>query len=130
MHLAARNGARGILIFGATGSRLDHVMANLELLLLGKELGIPISIMDANNYISLAPSGTVIKRRAQFGKYVSFFPLGGSVRGLTLEGFKYPLEKHYLTALDCGLTVSNEIAGESAKVTFESGDLMMIQSRD
>lgn len=127
---AVLEGAKNILILGATGSRLDHLMANIELLALGKELGVQISIMDANNYICLVRSGTVLKKKGQFGRFVSFFPLGGEVQGLTLEGFKYPLKDYCLRVRDSGLTVSNEIKEDTAEVTFDSGTLMMIMSRD
>lgn len=127
---AVAEGAKNILLLGATGSRLDHLMANIELLALGKELGVQVSIMDANNYIRLVPSGTVLKKKGQFGRFVSFFPLGGEVQGLTLEGFKYPLKEHCLRARDSGLTVSNEIKEDTAEVTFDSGTLLMIMSRD
>ena len=80
--------------------------------------------------MKLIPSGTVLKKSEQFGKYVSFFSLGGEVTGLTLEGFKYSLNEYHLTAADSGLTVSNEISSEIAKVTYESGSLLMIMSRD
>lgn len=123
-------GARDILIFGATGTRLDHVLANLGLLSMGKEKGVHISIADQWNYITLAESGTVLKRDSQFGKYVSFFTVGGDVDGLTLKGFKYPLNKYHLTVADSGLTVSNEIAEETAEITYDSGQLLMIMSRD
>ena len=72
----------------------------------------------------------VLKKEEQFGKYVSFFPFGGNVTDLTLEGFKYPLSNYCLTAADSGLTVSNEIISEHARVTFSSGELLMIMSRD
>lgn len=49
---------------------------------------------------------------------------------LTLEGFKYPLSNYCLTAADSGLTVSNEIISEHARVTFSSGVLLMIMSKD
>lgn len=130
LRLAVERGAKEVLILGATGTRLDHVMANMELLLLGKKRGLTVAMADRNNYISLIESGFEIKRTGQFGKYISFFPMGGDVRGLTLEGFKYPLDRHYLTASDSGLTVSNEIMEDTGKVTFESGNLLMIMSRD
>ncbi len=123
-------GARDIVIFGATGTRLDHVLANLGLLSLGKDKGVHISIADQWNYITLVGSGTVLKRDSQFGKYVSFFTVGGDVDGLTLKGFKYPLDKYHLTVSDSGLTVSNEITEETAEVTYDSGQLLMIMSRD
>ncbi len=128
-HMIER-GARDILIFGATGTRLDHVMANLGLLSLGKARGVHIAIADQWNYITLAESGTVLEKASQFGKYVSFFTVGGDVEGLTLKGFKYPLNGYRLTVRDSGLTVSNEIIEERAEVTYDSGQLLMIMSRD
>ena len=123
-------GARDILILGATGTRLDHVLANLGLLSMGKDKGVHISIADQWNYITLVESGTVLKRDMQFGKYVSFFPVGGDVEGLVLKGFKYPLCGYHLTVSDSGLTVSNEILEETAEIIYDSGQLLMIMSRD
>lgn len=128
--MALERGSRDIAILGATGSRLDHVLANLGLLSLGRDRGARISILDQQNYITLAESGTVLKRSGQFGKYVSFFPVGGDVTGLTLKGFYYPLNGYHLTVSDSGLTVSNEIREETAEVTYDSGTLLMIMSRD
>ena len=125
-----RKGAKDILILGATGTRLDHVLANLGLLSMGKEQGVRIAIADQWNYITLAESGTILHREEQFGKYVSFFTVGGDVTGLTLRGFKYPLNGYHLTVEDSGLTVSNEISEETAEILYESGQLLMIMSRD
>ena len=112
------------------GARLDHVLANLGLLSMGKEQGVRIAIADQWNYITLAESGTILHREEQFGKYVSFFTVGGDVTGLTLRGFKYPLNGYHLTVEDSGLTVSNEISEETAEILYESGQLLMIMSRD
>ena len=127
---AAAMGVKSLILLGATGTRLDHVLANMGLLLWGKKEGIRVKIVDANNYICLAENGRILKKREQFGKYVSFFPYGGNVEHLTLKGFKYPLVDYSLKAEDSGLTVSNEIVEEEAQVIFESGNLIMIMSRD
>ena len=115
MNYAIRTGAKKIVIFGVTGNRVDHLMANFGLLVLAQNQGAEV---------------TLVKKSEQFGKYVSFFPFGGNVTDLTLEGFKYPLSNYCLTAADSGLTVSNEIISEHARVTFSSGELLMIMSRD
>lgn len=125
-----RDGAKDILILGATGTRLDHVLANLGLLSMGKEQNVHIAIADQWNYITLVENGTKLHRAEQFGKYISFFTVGGDVTGLTLRGFKYPLNGYHLTAADSGLTVSNEITEETAEILYESGQLLMIMSRD
>ena len=130
MNHMIREGAKEILIFGATGTRLDHVLANLGLLSMGKEQGVQIVLADQWNYITLVESGTVLKKEEQFGKYVSFFSVGGDVAGLSLKGFKYPLNRYHLTVADSGLTVSNEITEETAEITYDSGQLLMIMSRD
>ena len=130
MNYAIQNGAKEIVILGVTGNRVDHLMANFGLLILAQKQGAEVALADRYNYMKLIPSGTILKKAEQFGKYVSFFPLGGDVTGLTLEGFKYPLDKYHLTTADSGLTVSNEISEEYAKVTYESGTLLMIMARD
>ena len=130
MNLAIRRGAKKIAILGVTGKRVDHLMAHLGLLKLAQEQGTEVALVDAYNYMTLITSGTVLKKEEQFGKYVSFFSMGGDVTGLTLEGFKYPLHGHHLTVADSGLTVSNEIKDDTAKVTYTSGNLLMIMSRD
>ena len=130
MNYAIRTGAKEIVIFGVTGNRVDHLMANFGLLILAQNQGAEVILVDQYNYMKLISDGTVLKKSEQFGKYVSFFPLGGDVTGLTLEGFKYSLDHYRLTTADSGLTVSNEIVSEKAKVTYQSGTLLMIMSRD
>lgn len=128
--MAMERGSREIAVLGATGTRLDHVLANVGLLALGMERGVRIVLVDSCNYITVAESGLVLERERQFGRYVSFFPLGGDVTGLTLKGFRYPLDRHHLKISDSGLTVSNEILEEKAEILYESGTLLMIMSRD
>ncbi|MCD8154798.1 MAG: thiamine diphosphokinase [Clostridiales bacterium] len=128
--LAMDRGAREIAILGAMGRRLDHLLGNLGLLSLGEDRGVKIVLVDSRNYVALIPSGTILKKQEQFGRYVSFFPVGGKVTGLMLEGFKYRFRRGELTVSDSGLTVSNEIVEDTARVTYESGSLLMIMSRD
>lgn len=130
VNLAIERGAGRIALLGTMGSRLDHMLANLGLLSSGRDKGVHIVMADSHNYVTLIESGTILHKSRQFGRFVSFFPVGGDVPGLVLEGFKYPLKGHYLTVADSGLTVSNEIIEEQAKVTFEKGRLLMIMSRD
>lgn len=127
---AIEQGTERIMILGATGNRIDHLMANFGLLMLGKIKQVQIVLIDAYNYMSLIESGMILKKEEQFGKYVSFFPIEGEVTGLTLKGFKYPLNSYTLKVEDSGLTVSNEISDPEAEVTFETGKLLMIMSRD
>lgn len=116
-------------ILGATGGRLDHFWGNVQSLALALQAGRQAVIVDPQNYITLLGRDTVLEKDRQYGKYVSFFPLGDAVEGLTLTGFKYPLTDHYLRNTD-GLGVSNEIAESTATVHFRQGILLMIMSKD
>ena len=130
LNLAIAKGSENIVILGATGGRIDHLIGNLGLLTLGKLKGVSVAIADAQNYICLVKSGTILSKAGQFGKYVSFFSAGEAVEGLTLKGFKYPLNNFCLTTADSGLTVSNEIRDDTAQITYDRGSLMMVMSRD
>ena len=130
MNYAIRTGAKKIVIFGVTGNRVDHLMANFGLLILAQNQGAEVTLVDRYNYMKLISDGTVLKKSEQFGKYVSIFSLEGDLPGLTLKGFKYPLNNHCLKASDSGLTVSNEIAEEEAIVEYEAGTLLMLMTRD
>ena len=130
VNYAIGQGTEKITILGAIGNRIDHLMANFGLLMLGRSRSVKIILADAYNYMCLVESGTILKREEQFGKYVSFFPIEGDVAGLTLKGFKYPLNGYYLKVEDSGLPVSNEIADPEAEITFDKGKLLMIMSRD
>ena len=106
------------------------LMANFGLLVHGRNRGADIILVDQWNYMKLIESHTVLKKEEQFGKYVSFFSLEGDLTGLTLRGFKYPLNKYHLKVSDSGLTVSNEIVDEEACVEFDAGSLLMLMTRD
>ncbi len=116
-------------LVGATGSRLDHVLGNLQLLALGQRAGVPIHMMDAHNRIRLITEPIKLKKEEQFGAFISLIPHGGSVRGLTLRGMKYPLEDAVLTP-DVSLGISNEITGEEASISFTEGELFVLETKD
>ena len=89
---AIRLGAETIHILGATGSRMDHVLGNIHLLGMGMRQGVEIIMIDSNNRIRMIQKGMVIKRQEQYGRYVSLIPFTPQVTGITLTGFRYPLD--------------------------------------
>jgi thiamine pyrophosphokinase len=121
--------ATSIVLVGATGSRLDHTMANIHLLLLPLQLNIDACIMDEYNKIYLKQESFRIEKQKQHGDYVSLLPFSEEVNGLTLTGFHYPLDGITLTA-GSSLGISNEIIEEIATVEFVKGTLLVIESSD
>ena len=129
MELAMEEGADRIYILGGTGTRLDHVVANIKLLSHALERKKECILMDAHNRIRLIDQPLTIEKKKQYGKYVSLFAFGGQVKGLTLRGFFYPLTEYDMEAGN-PLGVSNEITAENGEISFSSGKLLVMESKD
>ncbi|MGF9965559.1 thiamine diphosphokinase [Bacillus rhizoplanae] len=118
-----------IRIFGATGGRLDHSLANIQMLLKGLRANINMSIVDYKNEIFIKESGAyTIEKNSSF-PYISFVPVTEIVTGITLRGFKYPLTDKKIE-WGSTLCISNELVAEKGTFSFTSGILMVIRSTD
>ena len=126
---AIRRGATEITVLGATGTRLDHVLANVNLLGIGLEEGVSIQLVDKHNCIRMISDTIEITKNEQFGDYVSVLPVKGDAKGVTLEGMKYPLKDADIPCFS-SLGVSNEIKEDVAKISVKQGVLLVIESRD
>lgn len=122
-------GAKEITILGATGTRLDHVLANVYLLGIGLEENVSIELVDKHNRIRMISDELEIKKEQQFGSFVSILPVKGDANGVTLEGMKYPLEDAYVACFS-SLGVSNEIVEDIARISVKQGVLLVIESRE
>lgn len=125
--LAIEKNASEIVMIGVVGSRLDHTLSNIQMMLRGMQHQITSVIWDTNNYITLTGTGCEIIDRGY--TYVSLIPLTPEVTGIQLEGFMYPLEKATLK-MGQSLGVSNRLTGERGTVRIDSGLLLIIQSKD
>ncbi|NLJ75883.1 MAG: thiamine diphosphokinase [Peptococcaceae bacterium] len=123
LRLAEREGGREIEIWGGTGSRLDHNLSNIFSALSFLARGI--------NVVFESPDLTVYFVRKQLmvpgklGDTVSLIALNSQVSGVSLCGFKYPLNKATLN-INWQWAVSNVIAEESPFVRVESGILAVL----
>ncbi len=120
-----------ITMLGSTGSRLDHVLGNIQSMMLAKKAGADCVMLDAHNRIRLITEDTVIRRDEQYGRFVSLLPLTTKVEGVELIGFKYPLHNYTFTSTgSAGLGVSNEILDKEAVIRMRSGVLILIEALD
>lgn len=115
------------LFFGCTGDRLDHFLGNLGLLEEALREGKDAFIIDDNNVISMIKRSGYIRR--DFGDFISFQAFRGDVEGFTITGAKYPLSDYRLRMGD-PRTVSNEFVGDVMEVSFKSGIVIVMKSRD
>ncbi|WP_097025540.1 thiamine diphosphokinase [Clostridium peptidivorans] len=117
-----------LVILGATGSRIDHVLGNIGLLIKCLKQKVKCYIRDDNNIILLTDKNITLNYRGY--KYFSLLSYGETVNGLTIEGGKYPLNNYELQLGD-SLAVSNEfLLGKSVEINFKSGLLLIVESRD
>lgn len=129
LNLAIELQSSNITIIGAIGTRLDHTLANVHILTKALKSNIPCQLIDSNNKIYLIDKQITLEKSKVYGKYISLLPLTSSVRGLTLKGFKYPLDDYTLT-IGKSLGISNEITENIATIDLQDGILIVIESRD
>lgn len=115
------------MFFGCTGVRLDHFLGNLGLLEEALSEGKEAFIIDGYNKIGLMNRPGIITR--DFGDFISFQAFRGDVEGFTIKGARYPLYDYRLRMGD-PRTVSNEFVGDSIEVSFKSGIVIVMKSRD
>ncbi|SCW48819.1 thiamine pyrophosphokinase [Eubacterium ruminantium] len=119
-----------VVILGATGSRLDHVLANISLLKKAVDAGVRAEIVDRNNKIRIFNNFDSIKVFKNNGKkYLSLMPLGDKVTGLTLSGFKYGATDADLYQ-GSSLAISNEITSDYGMISFKDGYLIVMETDD
>lgn len=129
VRLAITLGGKELIILGATGGRLDHLWANVQVLMIPHKAGISAFILDRQNRISLISGETHLQKKEAYGTYFSVFPLGEPVYGFDITGAKYPLKNHTLSSYD-SLCVSNQFEEEEVVIDFSSGTVILMETSD
>lgn len=120
-------GAEEVVFLGCTGTRIDHTLGNIGLLLECLKINISACIKDNNNKIMLTDKSIGID--GYRGQYFSLVSFGGPVKDLTIKGAKFPLTNHYLQLGD-PLTLSNEFLESKVEIDFTDGILLIIYGKD
>ena len=118
-----------VTLLGATGTRLDHTLANMQLLVMLQKEGIGGCILDEHNRIRLLEGDITVHREQAFGNYFSLIPVTPVLRRVSIEGAKYPLSRHDVF-LGESICVSNEYASDTVQIHVEEGTAFLIESRD
>lgn len=124
-------GASQVRIIGGIGGRLDHTVANLQLLSQYSESFDKLIMFDGKNQCFVAANtqknNIIIPRKSNC--YLSLFSLSDKCTGVTISGVKYPLRDHTLTRWG-SLGVSNEFKEKNAVLSVEDGDLLVVLSKE
>src|SRR6056297_4317338 len=123
IEFALKKACNHICLAGATGSRLDHSIANILLLRKLLESSIEAEIVDEHHEIFLVEGRKNLSNRN--GSLLSLLPLDPIVSGVYLRGFKYPLENSTIKMGDT-LGISNVAISDNCEISVENGILMGI----
>ncbi|HYK94929.1 MAG TPA: thiamine diphosphokinase [Candidatus Dormibacteraeota bacterium] len=122
------------VIGGLGGPRIDHALSNVGLLGHAALAGRPLRLYDehAARISELTAPGAggepvIGEYEGRIGDLVSLLPVGGSANGVTTLGLRYPLAGEPLV-LGRTRGVSNVRAAPRARVTLESGRLLVIET--
>lgn len=124
---ALRKKPSEIILFGSTGTRLDHTLANIMLLYKLLKQDIKASIIDETNEIYIVEKHMLIAKEED--TFISFIPLFDKCSGVTLKGFKYPTDNMDFK-LGSTMGISNEVIEDKARIDIESGVSLVIKSKD
>ncbi|NMM65641.1 thiamine diphosphokinase [Clostridium sp. P21] len=127
LNKALELGGTEIVFLGCTGTRIDHLMGSLGMLLKCLKLNVNAYIRDEHNYIRIVDKP--IKIKGKKGETFSLHCYGESVENLSIKGAKYELQNYCLKIGD-PRTVSNEFLEGEVEISFTSGNLMLFYSKD
>ena len=125
---AIERGARELVIVGGLEGRLDHTLSTVAILERLAERRVHAVITNGHNRVRFIRNGGVIIPRSGF-RFLSLIAADPVVKGVTVEGCKYPLKRATLKRIH-QYAVSNEIEGNCALVEIKRGGVWIIESND
>ena len=128
VEIALERGADEIIIIGGLSGRLDHTLSTLAILEDLNTRGVYCTITDGQNRARYMKSTSSLIARSPY-KYLSLIAADEVVKGVDIEGCKYPLKKATLRRSH-QFAVSNEITGNVAFISVKKGGVFIIESRD
>lgn len=130
LEFAHKKSVGSAIVFASTGGRSDHFISNYDTAVHFASKGMKITFSGEEEDICflpcIAPDGHDFKFPA--GSTVSLFAGSETCRGVTLEGFRYPLKNEVLTR-NIPLGLSNICTENSQKIWFGGGVLVIIHNK-
>ncbi len=126
--IACQKGAEKIFLIGGLDGRLDHALSNLAILESLWHERIRAIICDGKNRVRYIEATSELVTNLGY-KYLSIIAVDKKVKGVYIDGCKYPLKNARLER-DYQFAVSNEIQKNCALVSVRKGGIFIVESRD
>ena len=127
IELGKKRGYRRFFLYGCTGGRFEHTVANMQTAAALAQDGMECRIFDKSQIITALSGGTMTFGADKSG-FLSVFSHTDRCTGVTLKGLKYELEDAQFSNT-FPLGVSNEFLGKPSAVTVETGIAILIFDR-
>lgn len=112
------------LLYGCTGGRIEHTLANIQTLKYLSTQGKRGFLFDEDCIMTAVTNGK-IDFLAHDDGYISVFSLTDKSDGVSLKGLKYELTKYTLTS-NHPIGVSNEFVGRQSTIEVEAGTVLVV----
>ncbi len=121
---AIDKGYREFIIYGGTGGRISHTMANIQLLADLAAKGCHGMMIGNRSWYRVICNEEICFDETMTG-YLSVFCLGDTAKGVYESGLKYGLEDAELSK-ENPVGVSNEFIGQKSRISVREGMLLLI----
>lgn len=113
-------------LYGACGGRIDHTLANIQLIASLAKKNIKAYIHSGSTVIT-AIHNKSLEFDSSYKGYISVLSHSDKCSGVCISGLKYTLDNATLSN-DFSLGVSNEFIGTDSKITVKNGTAVIIYS--
>ena len=125
--IGLERGYRDFRIFGGTGGRESHTIANIQMLTGLAKKGAHAWLYGRDSVITVIHNDSLMFSEVTEGM-VSVFSLSDRAEGVDILGMKYTMQDGILTN-DTALGVSNMLIGKEAHISVKKGTLLIIHER-
>lgn len=121
---AIGRGYKELVFYGATGGRIDHTMANIQLVAALSQKGIKASVNNGKTVITAITDDEIVFDSSNNG-YISVFAHSDICENVSISGLKYNVNGETFRN-SFALGVSNEFVGSESRISVEKGTLIII----
>lgn len=115
-------------LYGGTGGRIEHTIANLQLLAFLSREGRQGFLHDRDTVLTAITDGAMVLPPREQG-FLSVFSHTDRAEGVFLRGLKYELSDAVLTST-FPVGISNEFIGTESSVSVRKGTLLIVLPKD
>lgn len=123
---AIEQGCKAFHIYGGTGGRMDHTIANIKVLSFLAESKLDCYLYGKDTMTTVIQNRGMAFPREASGM-ISVFSMSDESRGVTIRGLKYEMVDGVMKGSD-SIGVSNEFIGEDSFVAVRDGKLLIVVS--